>query len=419
METPHLTLCFIAYRERATIERFLDAWLPYCDEISFVSALGSAEDDGTAQFIRDYCTAKTVLYTEGTYQNSPRYNWPHVDDFAAARQMSFDNAASLIPGQWLFWADIDDLPDGDPAHLRALAANGQADIWRFPYDVPDAGKMIMRERLVRADVWARCKWIGAIHEVIAKEPAVRMKDSHCVHWVHRPTSAKEKDPKRNLRILNSRLDDAPTNIFYVAQEYMAANNIPLMQRYARLFLEMPGGDRAMQYQARLWLCKAAETKAESSEHALAAYWLYPYAEALAALVKCAMQEDDAKKAAHFCDLLMACPVPAEPLWCHEPRWYGWARTDLFRRVTRLNGGEVFDPERMAFIRASDPGAAVQLREIWMAHASKANLPDIGFVCENDHCRHWLRQFRLWPEAPEGIREITVTDKPEHEWDLKP
>jgi len=419
MNTPHLTLCFIAYREHATINRFLEAWRPYYDEISFVSALGTSEDDGTAQAVADYCEAQAIRCYRDTYVNAPGRKWPHVDDFAAARQLSFDQTETRLNNNWLFWADVDDLPSGDPETFRRAASDANVDILRFPYDVPDAGKMVMRERLVRGAVWPRCKWSGAIHEVIAKEDAVTMADSQAMRWLHQPTSAKEKDPKRNLRILNTSLNDAPMHMFYVAQEYAASCNVPLMQRYARIFLTLPGADKAMLYQARLWLCKAADSKAEASEHALAAYWLYPYAEALAALVKCAMQEDDARKAAHFCYLLNACPIPAELIWCHEPRWYSWARRDLYRRVQRLLGEWVDDGwGRLAFIRASDPGAAVQLREVWMAHASYEDLPDIGFVAENDHCRHWLRQFRLWPEAPEGILEITKDDTPKQNWNLQ-
>jgi hypothetical protein len=421
MKTSHLTLCFIAYREAATIERFLTAWRPYYDAISFVQAVGESEPDGTEQAVIDFCDANRVPLDKAEYRNAPGHKWAHVDDFAAARQLAFDRGHSDIPGDWLFWADVDDLPDGDPEAFRALAESDAIDLWRFPYEVPDAGKMIMRERLVRATAWPRCKWVGAVHEVIAKHDDVRMADAvpdavaNVLRWIHRPTEAKEKDPTRNLRILNSQLESAPTNLFYVAQEYMAAGNIPLMQRYARLFIAMPAADKAMQYQARLWLCKAADTKAEASEHALAALWLYPYAEALAACVKCAMQEDDAPKAAYFAAMLEACKVPAELIWCHEPRWYGWAREDLLRRVKRMNGQQVEPYERQAYIRASDPGQAVQTREIWLATAEDKRI-EIGFVCENDKCRHWLRQFHCWPTIPDAALHLAPDAKPISGWD---
>jgi hypothetical protein len=415
MNAPKIALCVITGRERATIERFLDSWRGTFDLLSIVEAVGTKEPDGTIEAATEWCRVNAVPIICGAYNNDPRKPWPHVDSFAAARQLAFDQAADCA--DWLFWADVDDLFQGEPETLRQHCLL-DADIYRFPYEVPDAGKQIMRERLVRASLWSRCKWVGPVHEVVGKHNEVVMTDSRAVSWVHAPTEAKEKDPQRNLRILKSALDDAPGNLFYVAQEYMAANNIPLMRRYAKLFLEMPGGDPAMQYQAHLWLCKSADMQAEASEHALAAFWLFPYAEAIAALTKCAMQEDDPKKAYYFARMLNNCQVPEEPIWCHEPRWYGWARNDIYRRALRLKGCPWPMNERLAYIEATEPGPAVQVRDLWLALAEDKNTLEIGFIAKNDKCRHWLRQFVLWESPPLGGYQIDPKITPEKGWDKK-
>jgi len=428
MTTPHITLCVIAGREAATITRFLNSWRDCFDSLVLVEAIGNQDCDETLSLATDWCRANGKLIDVSAYANAAGCNWPHVDSFAAARNQAFINACERMSWaldfdpDWLFWADVDDLFSGDPQAFRAKCKATGVDLWRFRYEIPDAGKVMYRERLVRADVWraGKAKWVGAVHEVIATDSSVRMADTFVCAWVHKPTEEKERDPKRNLRILTAQLHDAPTNLFYVAQEYHAAGNVANMQRFARLFLDMPNGDAAQQYQARLWLCAAADTHAEASQHALAAYWLFPHAEACAALVRCAMQEDRAEAALQWARTLVNTPVPSKPLWCHEPRWYGWAGQDLHWRAWRMNGQPVPPRDINLYHRTSDPKSAVQLREIWMARAAHPSMVEFGFIAETVSAKHWLRQFALWTDdaLPVGAREIKAGEMPEQDWDLK-
>jgi hypothetical protein len=425
---PHITLCVIAGREAATITRFLNSWRDCFDSLVLVEAIGNQDCDETMSLATDWCRANGKLIDVSAYANAAGCNWPHVDSFAAARNQAFINACERMSWaldfdpDWLFWADIDDLFNGDPQAFRDKCESTDVDLWRFRYEIPDAGKVMFRERLVRADVWraGKAKWVGAVHEVIATDASVRIADSIAVAWVHKPTEEKERDPKRNLRILTAQLHDCPTNLFYVAQEYHAAGNVANMQRFARLFLDMPNGDAAQQYQARLWLCAATDTHAEASQHALAAYWLFPYAEACAALVRCAMQEDRAKAALQWAEKLMDTPIPEKPLWCHEPRWYGWAGSDLYWRAARMNGESVPPCDINLYHRTDDPKTAVQLREVWMARAAHPTTVEFGFIAETVSAKHWLRQFALWTDdaLPVGAREIKAGEMPEQDWDLK-
>jgi hypothetical protein len=418
---PHITLCVIAGREAATITRFLNSWRDCFDSLVLVEAIGNQKSDGTMTIASDWCEANGKVWDRRIYKNADGCAWPHVDDFAAARNKAFAIGESTGT-DWLFWADVDDLFNGDPQAFREKCESTDVDLWRFRYEIPDAGKVMFRERLVRADVWraGKAKWVGAVHEVIATDASVRIADSIAVAWVHKPTEEKERDPKRNLRILTAQLHDCPTNLFYVAQEYHAAGNVANMQRFARLFLDMPNGDAAQQYQARLWLCAAADTHAEASQHALAAYWLFPYAEACAALVRCAMQEDRAEAALQWAEKLMDTPIPEKPLWCHEPRWYGWAAQDLYWRAARMNGESVPPQDINLYHRTGDPKSAVQLREVWMARAAHPSMVEFGFIAETVSAKHWLRQFALWTDdaLPVGAREIKAREMPEQDWDLK-
>ena len=86
-----LSLCVIAGNVENIIGRFLDAFGGVADEIIVVRARGCGEVDATMAIAQER-GAKI-----GFYENHPGNYWPHVDDFAAARNMACDMAT----GDWL------------------------------------------------------------------------------------------------------------------------------------------------------------------------------------------------------------------------------------------------------------------------------------------------------------------------------
>jgi len=105
---PKISLCVIAGNVEKQIGRFLDAFAPVADEVIVVRASGNLGDDDTLEIAR---MQGCII---GEYLNF--HNWPHVDDFAAAR----NTACDMATGDWLMWADTDDVitPDSVAGHPR-------------------------------------------------------------------------------------------------------------------------------------------------------------------------------------------------------------------------------------------------------------------------------------------------------------
>jgi len=71
------------------IERCLKSFAPVADELCVIRAIGSAKPDRTLDIVRSFGARI------GEYQNQKAHrHWPHIDDFGAARQQSFDLAPS-------------------------------------------------------------------------------------------------------------------------------------------------------------------------------------------------------------------------------------------------------------------------------------------------------------------------------------
>ena len=106
-----LSLSVITGNCERDVERFLDTFKPHFDEVVMVRAVGSQTPDNTL-----YMAAERGCVI-GEYKNPPDNDWPHVDDFAAARNAS----AALCTGDWIVWADMDDTAEG-LEHIRTLIA---------------------------------------------------------------------------------------------------------------------------------------------------------------------------------------------------------------------------------------------------------------------------------------------------------
>jgi hypothetical protein len=432
---PTLCLCVIAGREEIHIERMLRSFAPAFDLLSLVIAVGNQQPDETENIARRVCAELGKLILVDDYRNAPGCDWPHVDDFAAARNRSFEQAKQALVSNetWLFWADCDDTFLNDLTAFRDLVATSPRSVaWSFPYAIPNAGKVATRERLISHETWAAgARWTGAIHENLAMPNGTERKTCRAVEWVHEPLAEKAKDARRNLRILTRAVADAPTYFFYIAQEYAVAGNKPNLRKFGRIFLDMPNGDKSMRYQMHLYLAGIGDTHEERAHHALAAHWIYPECgEALASLVRCAMEEQDGKKAYCFAKRLMdEIPLPENPEWFHEPRWYGWAGQDLYARSLRMAWGEdnaenylggrrTGPPVPVAFILDNtDPAAAMEIRATWYARAKHPENIDWCFVLPADSpARKWLTGFRCVEERPVGYRFVSADSVPAVGWD---
>ncbi len=177
-----VSLCMIVRNEEKMLPRCLDSAKDAVDEIVIV-------DTGSTDQTRSVALAYT-----------PRvYNFPWIDDFAAARNFAFAQATQ----DYILWLDADDIlpPESVGALLLLKAGSHRPDIWMFPYHVgfDSTDRCLLRyyrERLLRRE--AGLKWIGRVHEVIPLAGTVQTAE---VPIEHRPEPKPASD--RNLRIYRS------------------------------------------------------------------------------------------------------------------------------------------------------------------------------------------------------------------------
>jgi hypothetical protein len=186
-----ISLACIAGNAEKYIGRFLDSFQPHFDEVVIVRATGNQPPDETLAIAR--CRGcKTGIYSNAK-------DWPHVDDFAAARNKAFD----LASGDIIMWADMDDVisPESAAALLDAISRMpADCDGLEFPYEVPDDGVTVMRERVIRK---GRARWVSPIHEHLVFVEGAKVASSTSGKILHHQIGDRRPNDERNLRILES------------------------------------------------------------------------------------------------------------------------------------------------------------------------------------------------------------------------
>ena len=197
-----ISLCMIVKNEEAVLGRCLESAADLVDEIVIVD---TGSTDGTKDVARRF--------------TDKLFDFPWVDDFAAARNFSFDQAS----GDYCMWLDADDvIAEDDRSKFRAMRKQllPQADVVMMPYHTafdPQGQPTFTyyRERVVRND--ARFRWAGAVHEAITPAGEIRWSDAAVSH-----KKAGAGDPDRNLCIYEAQLAAGkildPRNQFYYARE---------------------------------------------------------------------------------------------------------------------------------------------------------------------------------------------------------
>lgn len=216
-QMPTISLCIITGNEEAHIERFLKAFSGAFDELCLVRALGRNQHDKTVSMAKKWCEQNGKKFVFAEYRNvhlpychpeSPVViegdpaTWPHVDDFAAARNLAW----SLATSDFQLWADVDDMTtDEDTKEIRACTLRPGYDFFYFHYSIPTSGESNYRERLFRV---GNSHWSQPVHENCNIEPEKclvpgKPKADYVqkVIYTHAPTSEKQRDKMRNVRIM--------------------------------------------------------------------------------------------------------------------------------------------------------------------------------------------------------------------------
>jgi tetratricopeptide (TPR) repeat protein len=248
-QSPILSLCMIVRDSAATLPACLASIRPWVDELIVVDT-GSVDD--TREIARQL--------------GAKIFEFPWVDDFAAARNESLKHAA----GQWLFWMDSDDTIDAENGRkLRELAYTNHADnIFGYVIQVhcpsPTSGggdetTVVDHVKLVRAHHEIRFE--GRIHEQVL--PSIRRLGGE-VGWTdlfvvhsgadHSP-EAKQRKYERDLRILQKDLADRPEHPFVLFN------------------LGMTYDDMGQHREAEIWLRKSLAVSDPGESHVRKVYAL--------------------------------------------------------------------------------------------------------------------------------------------------
>ncbi|BBI32698.1 glycosyltransferase family 2 protein [Cohnella abietis] len=196
-----ISLCMIVKDEQETLERCLSSVQGIVDEINII-------DTGS--------TDKTKQIAEKFTQRI--YDFPWIDDFAAARNFAFAQATE----DYILWLDADDILE-EKDRLKFITLKQQlnkgTDSVMMPYHLTldnkgKPGFSLRRNRLVRRD--CQFRWEGAVHEVLIVSGTILQSDIAITH--HK----KEMHTDRNLRIFRQRkqanLTFSPRDLYYYANE---------------------------------------------------------------------------------------------------------------------------------------------------------------------------------------------------------
>jgi tetratricopeptide (TPR) repeat protein len=378
------------------IVRFLNAFQPHFDEVVIVRAIGSKPPDKTLEI------AAGRGCVVGEYRNAPENNWPHVDDFSAARNMS----ARMATGDWICWADIDDDCEGFEK-LRGILEKLPHEMWilKAPYIVPEQGTAAnYRERCWRNN--GKMQWVNAIHENLASIGERPAPDgiTDAIKVLHVPQNDREPNGERNLRILESVPEDKRT----VAHQWYHFTELARIEsrhneavELGKKFLANPESGKPEKYEAWLMFANLSEDVDVCIQFLKQAWAECPdRAEALYELANLYLMSGEFYLAESVIAQALACKPPAEKPWNYRAPFYGYLAKDLQRQVMRCLSQQVRADVLEFNALASQPRTVISL-----VHATR------GRVKRATQARAlWLSRSK-YPERIEHIFAIDADDEP--------
>ncbi|MBS4208549.1 glycosyltransferase [Bacillus sp. FJAT-50079] len=221
-----ISLCMIVKNEEKVIGRCLDS---VCDIVDEIIIVDTGSTDRTKQIV-------------STYTNKI-FDFVWIDDFAAARNFSFDQATK----EYILWLDADDvIEDKEKIKLLQLKQdlNQTVDAVSMDYHLAfdsegNVTSSLRRYRLVKKDKSFR--WVGYVHEYLPISGNLLNSD---VAVTHLP-SPEEKPSERNLQIYENMQSSGkpftPRDLFYYANELMDHRFYEKAMTYYLRFLNTKNG----------------------------------------------------------------------------------------------------------------------------------------------------------------------------------
>ena len=384
-----ISLCVIAGNVERHIERFIDSFLPLVDEICIVRAIGNQKPDSTMEL------AEAAGCRTGTYANT--IDWPHVDDFAAARNV----ACSMASHGWLMWADTDDIiePESIEQIKRLISDIGDEDVdgVLMPYVIPEDGVINWRERIWRK---GSAFWENPVHECLRfKDGAkhLRFEGARIVHASDKRSVARDE---RNLRILESIPEEERTvsQKFHVFQSLIALDRNSDAILKAVEFAQMPEAGKNERYEALFQLARLAEDDTTKKAALLQAVSIDPTRREAFGELGLACLPHDPESALGWTAAMLALPIPREAPWNLRRSYYGHLGLHLRGMALRADNrhAEANALEQNHFIRS---GAKISL-----LHATRGR-PSQAWRTRQE----WLRTA-IDPDAIEHIFAIDPDDE---------
>lgn len=317
-------LGIIAGNEENLVARFLGSFQPHVDSVSLVRAVGNLPPDRTL----DIAAARGVAVAE--YKNAPGRDWPHVDNFAAARNQTF--AMAPAGTDWIMWADLDDILTTEAAAVLAdiRAGRGPAEpaIMGF-YQTEAAGRGAERVRLVRADHGAR--WVNAVHEDLELQPGTVAAFCPQLTIVHMPPTVKGSSLERNRRILEAvpEGERRAYEWFCLFREAERQGDIKAALDAAIRATGAPGLSDEQAYCAYICIGRWIREVEQAERPLMEALRILPdRKEAPYELARAHVARGDAEKALAWIRIMEAQPEVKKPSWSNDMALEGWKAHDI-------------------------------------------------------------------------------------------
>jgi hypothetical protein len=399
-----ISLCVITHNEPKRLDRCLTLFKPAVDEMVVVHATGSAPKDAE---IARLCERHDAVY--GVYANDPEHaEWPHVDNFAAARQASFD----LASNEWCLWVDADDVPgDNFAAALHELLEQHGKEFDGFVLYHNVAGRGIAhnaRERLVKRSAG---RWVNRIHENFLPHSGDGSCFAQCDAPIvtHLPDEEAKQGNERNLRILESipEAERTVSTLYHIQGELIGAGRKEEALKMAMELAQREDVAPTEKYEILLNVAELVRppiVENPSPEYGTmcaalhAAYALQPNRrEALALLGALHLDLCDMVKAEAYLRQMIATPRPSKLPWTHRDALYSWGGEQLWTQFLRMTGhAEKADKIEAARLKAQQeptisiihptrgrPQQAALVRKMFLDNAKNPNRIEHIFGMEAD------------------------------------
>jgi glycosyltransferase involved in cell wall biosynthesis len=392
-----ISLCLIVGNVEEYIERCLSSFAPIADEICVVRAIGNQTPDATLDIAAQKFGAIVDVYRNHGLvhpKDGPSEEWPHIDNFAAARQKSFD----LASGDYIFWVDSDDVLKCGADFVRQHAERNGYPVFMFPYDVFGRGVLLNRERMILRGAG---KWRFPVHECFEFNVAnVQGVEDRRVVVRHLPSTAKTGSNERNLRIMEAipEAEMTPGLLYHLHGELLGAErHVEAVAAGERAF-KHPDLGKPERYEILLNLGRVAKDARLARQYFHQAYSVDPCRrEALGLLVCSALDHGLNVDALAYARQMLATNKPAEPNWNDRPAAYEWLGIEIYTQALRVNG-EREEAERcrlrvleraggptISLIHATRgrPRQATLARKIWLDLAERPDRVEHIFIYDAD------------------------------------